>query len=198
MRLPMNKHPKVYVIAGPNGSGKTTFASEFLPSYANSPAFINADTIARGLSGFSPDAVALKAGRLLLEQIEIYAAKRIDFAFETTLSGTNYLSRLRALQESGYAVHLFFLWIPDVRLSLARVASRVKMGGHDISETVVRRRFHKGIENFLKHYRAVTDSWMLFDNSGTVPRLIAEEKAGKTDISDQKLYDQIVTVAEGQ
>ena len=194
----MSEKPQVYVIAGPNGSGKTTFALEFLPNYADSPAFINADTIARGLSGFSPAAVALKAGRLLLEQIEAYAAKKIDFAFETTLSGTTYLSRLKQLRKDGYSIHLFFLWIPDVRLSLARVASRVKMGGHDLSETVVRRRFHKGIENFLKYYRAVTDSWMLFDNSGTVPRLIAEEKAGKTEISDQKLYSQLLKLVEGQ
>jgi len=193
----MNRHPKVYIIAGPNGAGKTTFASEFLPSYADSPAFVNADTIARGLSSFSPDAVALKAGRLLLEQIEAYAAKHIDFAFETTLSGTTYLARLRRLQKSGYSIHLFFLWIPDVRLSLARVASRVKMGGHDISEHTVRRRFHKGIRNFLKRYRSVTDSWMLFDNSGTTPRLIAEEKVGITRILDRQLYSHILKLAEG-
>ena len=197
MKKLMSKKPHVYIIAGSNGSGKTTFASEFLPNYADSPAFVNADTIARGLSSFSPDAVALKAGRLLLEQIEAYAAKRMNFAFETTLSGTNYLSRLRKLQKAGYTVHIFFLWIPDVRLSLARVASRVKMGGHDISEKVVRRRFHKGIENFLKHYRMVTDSWMLFDNSGAVPHLIAEEKAGKAKIFDQKRYDQILKLMEG-
>ena len=193
----MDKKPQVYIIAGPNGSGKTTFATEFLPNYADCPAFINADTIARGLSGFSPEAVALKAGRILLGQIEAYAAKRIDFAFETTLSGTSYLLRLRDFKKEGYLIHLFFLWIPDVRLSLARVASRVKMGGHDISEKVVRRRFHKGIENFLKHYRTIADSWMLFDNSGTFPRLIAEEKAGKMEIADQKLYSRILGLAEG-
>ena len=194
----MSKKPQVYVIAGPNGSGKTTFASEFLPKYADCPAFVNADMIVRGLSGFSPDAVALKAGRLLLEQIETYAAKRITFAFETTLSGTNYLSRLRKLKKAGYSVHVFFLWIPDVRLSLARVASRVMMGGHGISEKVVRRRFHKGIGNFLKHYRRVTDSWMLFDNSEAIPRLIAEQKAGKTTVLDRKLYSQITISVEEQ
>ena len=102
----MDKKPQVYIIAGPNGSGKTTFAIEFLPNYADCPTFINADTIARGLSGFSPDAVALKAGRILLEQIEAYAAKRIDFAFETTLSGTNYLLRLRDFKKESYLIHL--------------------------------------------------------------------------------------------
>ena len=192
----MNKAPQVYIIAGPNGSGKTTFATEFLPNYADCPAFINADTIARGLSGFSPDAVALKAGRILLKQIEAYAAKRIDFAFETTLSGASYLLRLRDLKKEGYLIHLFFLWIPDVRLSLARISSRVKMGGHDIAEKVIRRRFHKGIENFFKRYRSAVDSWMLFDNSGSVPHLIAEGKSGKTEISDQKLYGNILRLME--
>lgn len=192
----MDNKPQVYIIAGANGSGKTTFATEFLPNYADCPTFINADTIARGLSGFSPDAVALKAGRILLEQIETYASKRIDFAFETTLSGINYLSRLRDLKKEGYLVHLFFLWIPDVKLSLARVANRVKMGGHDIAEKVVRRRFHKGTKNFFKLYRQILDSWMLFDNSGSVPNPIAEEKSGKLKIYDQELYDKILKLAE--
>ncbi len=194
----MDKKPQVYIIAGPNGSGKTTFATEFLPNYADCPAFINADTIARGLSGFSPDAVALKAGRILLEQIEAYAAQRVDFAFETTLSGTSYLLRLRELKMKGYLIHLFFLWIPDVRLSLARVASRIKMGGHGITEKVMRRRFNKGIENFFKRYRTIIDSWMLFDNSGSVPHLIAEEKSGKTEIYDRRLYDKILKLVEEQ
>lgn len=188
----MDKKPQVYVIAGPNGAGKTTFAQEFLPHYAHCPTFINADTIARGLSGFSPDAVALKAGRILLEQIDAYAAKKTDFAFETTLAGITYLSRLKDFKKDGYRTHLFFLWIPDVKLSLARVAGRVKMGGHDIAEEVVRRRFRKGILNFLKHYRAAVDSWMLFDNSESIPRLIAEEKERKIKVADQELYDRIL------
>ena len=194
----MSKTPQVYIIAGPNGSGKTTFAVEFLPKYADCPAFINADTLARGLSGFSPDAVALKAGRILLEQIETYASKKTNFAFETTLSGMTYLSRFRDLKKEGYATHMFFLWIPDVKLSLARVANRVKMGGHDIAENVVRRRFHKGISNFFKHYRQVLDSWSLFDNSRNAPYLIAEEKAGDLKILDQRLYGQVMACVEGK
>ena len=192
----MDKKPQVYIIAGPNGSGKTTFASEFLPKYAGTPAFINADTIARGLSGFSPDAVALKAGRILLEQIETYASKKTNFAFETTLSGMTYLSRFKDLKKEGYAIHIFFLWIPDVKLSLARVANRVKMGGHDIDEKVVRRRFHKGISNFFRHYRQVLDSWSLFDNSGKAPHLIVEGKGGEPKILDQELYGKVMACME--
>lgn len=158
---------------------------------------MNADTIARGLAAFSPDAAALKAGRLLLEQIEAYAAKRIDFAFETTLSGVTYLSRLKNLKKEGYAIHLFFLWIPDVKLSLARVAYRVKMGGHAISEKVVRRRFHKGIKNLFNLYKPILDSWMLFDNSGSLHHPIAKEKDNKVEIFDHKLYAQILKLAEG-
>lgn len=125
-----------------------------------------------------------------------FAAKRIDFAFETTLSGTNYLSRLRDLKKEGYLIHLFFLWIPDVRLSLARIASRVKMGGHDIEEKVVRRRFHKGVLNFFRRYRTVVDSWVLFDNSGNVPQPIAEERSGELKVFDHELYDKILKLAE--
>ena len=192
----MSKTPQVYIIAGPNGSGKTTFATAFLPNYAECPTFINADTIARGLSGFSPDAVALKAGRILLEQIETYASKKIDFAFETTLSGMTYLSRFKDLKKEGYRIHMFFLWIPDVKLSLARVANRVKMGGHGISEKVVRRRFHKGISNFFKHYRQILDSWILFDGSGKFPYPIAEKRTEGLKIFDQELYDKVQGLVE--
>ncbi len=188
----MNKHPNLYIIAGPNGAGKTTFAEEFLKNYAECPTFINADTIARGLAGFSSDAAALKAGRLSLEQIEFYATKKIDFAFETTLSGVTYLSRLRDKKKEGYRIHLFFFWIPDVKLSLERVANRVKMGGHGVSEKVVRRRFHRGIKNFLKIYRPLLDSWMLFDNSGKLPHAIAKEENGKVEIFDPALYEKIL------
>ena len=194
----MTRHPNLYIIAGPNGAGKTTFAEEFLQNYAECRTFINADTIARGLAGFSPDAVALKAGRLLLEQIGLYADKKIDFAFETTLSGVTHLSRLKDMKKESYRIHLFFLWIPDIRLSLERVAHRIKMGGHGVSEKVVRRRFHRGIKNFFKIYRSILDSWMLFDNSRVIPHVIAEEEDGKVKIFDHKLYERVLAFEEAK
>ncbi|MBI3307255.1 MAG: zeta toxin family protein [Candidatus Omnitrophica bacterium] len=184
----------IYVIAGPNGAGKTTFAEGFLP--AECQTFINADTIARGLSAFSPDAAALKAGRLLLEQIDACVNRKINFAFETTLSGTAYASRFKEYKNKGYKIHLFFLWIPNIKLSLARVASRVKMGGHNISEKVLRRRFYKGIKNFFYIYQSNLDFWMLFDNSGQKPHLIAKKDKEQTSILDGEAYKKIMKLAE--
>lgn len=189
------KHPCVYVVAGPNGAGKTTFARTFLPEYAQCREFVNADLIASGLSPFSPDASALRAGRLLLEQIRLLAGKRLDFGFETTLSGVTYVSLFRKLKAEGYRIHLFFLWIPTVEMALVRIADRVRRGGHAIAEPVVRRRFHKGIRNLFTRYRPLLDSWMLFDNSGSAHRLVAREELGQLHAIDEALFQKIQAVS---
>ena len=185
------KSPNLYIIAGPNGAGKTTFAKEFLPHYAKCENFVNADLIAQGLSPFSPEAAAMRAGRLVLEQIRRLANRRSDFGFETTLSGVTYALLLRRLKAQGYRIQLFFLWIPTVEMTLARIADRVRRGGHDIPEKVVRRRFRKGIQNLFTRYRPLLDLWMLFDNSGTEPRLIAREEVGELRLFDQALFAKI-------
>ena len=185
-------HKNVYVIAGPNGAGKTTFAKEFLPRYVHCPNFVNADLIAQGLSPFSPDIVAIKAGRLLLEQIHKFADKNVDFAFETTLAGKGHATFLRKLKEKGYAIYLFFLWIPSKELALARIKERVARGGHSVADEDVRRRFDRSIQNFLTLYKPLFDSWNLFDNSTARPRLIAKEEYGKLDIADKNLFGAII------
>ena len=164
--------PKIVIIAGPNGAGKTTFARAFLPQEAQCPHFINADLIAAGLSPFAPEAAAIKAGRLMLIEIASYAARRESFGFETTLSGLGYLRHIRAWKASGYHVSLFFLGLPSVDLAIARVAERVRQGGHDIPENVIRRRFEAGLRNFEQHYRTAVDAWALYDNAGDEPVLI--------------------------
>lgn len=120
--------PNVYIVAGPNGAGKTTFARIFLPKYANCSNFINADLIAAGLAPFSPATAAVRAGRLVLEEIERLAKLKIDFAFESTLSGHTYLSLMTRLKQQGYGVHIFFLWVPNAGVALARVKDRVSKG----------------------------------------------------------------------
>lgn len=183
--------PQIYVIAGPNGAGKTTFAKKFLPDYVWCKQFVNADLIAGGLAPFSPEQAALQAGKLLLEQIDHLSSKRISFGFETTLAGVTYLKRLAELKKMGYQIRLFFLWIPSLELALARIEDRVKRGGHFIPEETVRRRFQKGIDHLFKLYRPLLDSWMLFDNSGTYPHLIAAEENRKLKIIDAELFDKI-------
>ena len=164
--------PKIVIIAGPNGAGKTTFARAFLPQEAQCPRFINADLIAAGLSPFAPESAAFRAGRLMLEDIAACAARRESFAFETTLSGLGYLRHIRAWRVSGYRVSIFFLGLPSVDLAIARVGERVRQGGHDIPEAVIRRRFEAGRRNFERYYREAVDAWALYDNSGEEPVLI--------------------------
>jgi predicted ABC-type ATPase len=165
---------KIFIIAGPNGAGKTTFAREFLPNEADCPAFVNADLIATGLSPFQPEAAAIHAGRIMLEQIREYVRKRENFAFETTLSGRTYARMIPAWQAAGYQVKVIFLSLPDVDLAIARVTARVAQGGHGVPEDIIRRRFIAGQRNFDRVYKPLVDYWVLYDNSRETPQLIEE------------------------
>lgn len=163
---------KIIIIAGPNGAGKTTFARSFLPAEAQLPRFINADLIAAGLAPFAPETAALRAGRLMLEEIEQCVRRGESFAFETTLSGLAYLRHIAEWRALGYRVSLFFLTLPNAETAIARVAERVRQGGHDIPEPVIRRRFAAGWHNFEHAYRAAVDDWAVYDNTGSTPALL--------------------------
>jgi predicted ABC-type ATPase len=156
-----SERPQLRIIAGPNGSGKTTFVRDFLPRYVQVPHFVNADLIAAGLAPFAPETMAMKAGRLVLAEIRRFADQRLDFAFETTLSGRTYEPMLRQFRQQGYLIYLYFLWLPDVALNLKRVAHRVQLGGHNVPEDDVRRRYRRGIANFLNVYRQWADHWIV-------------------------------------
>jgi len=189
------REKNVYIIAGPNGSGKTTFAKLFLPEYVNCPNFVNADLIAQGLAPFEPRTAAIKAGKLVLQQINEYARRGFDFAFETTLSGKSYAKLLSELKSQEYSLHLFFLWIPSPELAIARIKDRVAEGGHHVPPEDVRRRFVRGLRNFFKMYESILDSWVLIDNSKSKPVLIAKRRNGDREVMDQKLFDSIQKVA---
>ncbi|HSP34313.1 MAG TPA: AAA family ATPase, partial [Thermoanaerobaculia bacterium] len=170
--LPAEK--TVTIIAGPNGAGKTTFAREFLPIDAAVPNFVNADLIAAGLSPFDADAAAIRAGRLMLAEIDRHAAAGHSFAFETTLAGHTYMRRIERWRSSGYIVELIFLSLSSVEQAIARVATRVRQGGHDVRSEVIRRRFASGMRNFQDVYRHRVDFWQWYDNSGSRPLLLEE------------------------
>jgi predicted ABC-type ATPase len=163
---------KVIIIAGPNGAGKTTFAREFLPNEAGCPIFVNADLIAAGLAPFAPETAAVQAGRVMLLELARHFTARQSFAFETTLSGRGYLRHIREWQSSGYRVKLIFLHLDSVEEAIARVAQRVRQGGHDIPEATIRRRFAAGRENFERLYSPQVDAWALYNNAGPTPVLL--------------------------
>lgn len=171
------QNKRIVIIAGPNGAGKTTFACEFLPNEANCQTFVNADLIAAGLSPFAPELAAFKAGRLMLEEIADHVRRGESFAFETTLAGLSYEQMIPIWRSSSYTVELAFLSLPDVEMAIERVAMRVKQGGHNIPEEVIRRRYAHGITNF-ERYKLLVDSWQLYDNSST-PAVLIEEGQNK-------------------
>src|ERR1700761_957880 len=158
--------PNIYVIAGPNGAGKSTMAQVLLSEEFHCAEFVNADVIARGLSAFNPEGAALEAGRVMLQRLDELARQRVDFAFETTLASRTFAPRIRKSQEEGYKCHLFFAWLPHPDMAVDRVASRVAAGGHHVPEADIRRRYERGVANFLHLYMELADVWEVYDNSG--------------------------------
>ncbi len=174
MSKPSRKPPVCIVIAGPNGAGKTTFAREFLPKDAGVVHFVNADLIASGLSPLRPELATLAAGRLFLRELERLANARLDFAFESTLSGLVNLGRLKRWKAAGYRIEIVYLRLPSPQLALRRIAARVKQGGHNVPRDDVLRRFNRSWTNFQNNYRFVADAWTVYDNSGAKPRLLEQ------------------------
>lgn len=157
---------KIIIIAGPNGAGKTTFANQLLSGDQAGFPFVNADIIARGLNPGDPESEAFRAGRLMLQMIQELVEAGTSFALETTLSGLAYSRSIPRWQRLGYRVELHFLSLSAPEASIARVARRVRQGGHNVPDEVVRRRFHGGLANFDQIYKDLVDVWVLYDNSG--------------------------------
>ena len=172
MKRRARKAPRCLVIAGPNGAGKTTFAREYLPNDARVLRFVNADLLAAGLSPLRPRSAAIAAGRLMLSEIDRLAKDRVDFAFESTLSGRAYVRRLERMRSAGYQIEIIYLRLQSPRLAMRRIASRVRQGGHDVPKSDVLRRFTRGWENFQSVYKPLAHSWAVYDISARRFRLI--------------------------
>ena len=171
--------PSVVVLGGPNGSGKSTSAPRLLRESLKVEHFVNADALAQGLSAFRPEEVALDAGRIMLRRLDQLGDQRKTFAFESTLASQVLARRLERLKQHGYLVCLVYLWLPRVELALARVAERVRAGGHDVPAAAVRRRFDRSRVNFFTIYRPLANSWRLYDAASiTGPRFVATGGAG--------------------
>lgn len=166
--------PDIVIIAGPNGAGKSTLAPILLRDTFGITDYVNADTIAEGLSAFAPEMAALDAGRIMLRRIRVLAGRRDTFAFETTLAGRHYVPWLKSLKDFGYRVHIVFLWLKQPDLAIERVRERVRSGGHNVPDDAVRRRYERGVRNFFRYYKELADSWQFYDTSDSSPILIAE------------------------
>ncbi len=190
--------PNLYVIAGPNGAGKTTFAKEFLPLYAHCPNFINADLIAAGIAPFAPARAQIKAGKILIGQIDQFLRDKVNFAFESTLSGKAYVSLFKEARAQGYTITVFYLSIPSNKLAQERIKQRVKEGGHNVPVADINRRFKRSWRNFINLYKPLTNSWILFDNSDLKPVEIAKSNKGKLEILNKFLYTQLMEDQNGK
>ncbi|MBX2964700.1 MAG: zeta toxin family protein [Cyclobacteriaceae bacterium] len=165
--------PNLYIIGGCNGAGKTTAAYTVLPEMLNCREFVNADEIARGISPFQPERVSFQAGRIMLNRIKELIEEGVDFAFETTLSTKSYTTVIKTALSKGYKVTLIFFWLESPELAKERVKFRVANGGHNIPDDIIVRRYFRGLKNFFTLYLRLTHTWLVYDNSASLPELIA-------------------------
>lgn len=189
----MNKQEaEIIVIAGPNGAGKTTLSPYLLRDKYGIKEYVNADTIALGLSAFDPENVAFEAGRIMLKRLSFLTKQKMNFAFETTLSSRSYAYWIRNAIENGYKMHLLYLWLQSPELALERVNERVRLGGHNITKEVIYRRYYRGISNFFELYQSLATTWAIYDNSNSYQaELIAiGSNSIVSSINNQQLWEQ--------
>lgn len=186
--------PRLFIISGCNGAGKTTASYSVLPDMLDCKEFVNADEIAKGLSPFQPEKVAIEAGRIMLNRIKELMKQKVDFAFETTLSSKTYKHLIAEAQFNGYFVTLLFFWLDSVDLAIERVKIRVWQGGHNIPEEIIRRRYISGLKNLSNIYLPICDFWMIYNNSNPPSSIIAEGYQDKDiEVYNPVIYNQILS-----
>lgn len=181
--------PLVVVLMGPNGAGKSTLAPDLLRDMLGVTQYVNADTIAQGLSGFDPLGAALEAGRIMLHRLHELGKLRVNFAFETTGASRSLSPWLKQLKANGWYVHISYLWLPDPQMAIERVASRTKAGGHWVPEHLIQRRYALGLANFWNLYRPIASTWRVYDNATAfAPDLIARGEATRVESLDPEKW----------
>ncbi len=189
---------KLYIVAGPNGVGKTTLSYTILPEIFDCDEFVNADEIAKGISPLNPERAGLRAGRLMLHRIKELIGQGESFAFETTLATRSYIRLVEQAQVNGYEVILLFLTLESVALANQRVDIRVKEGGHNIPKEVIKRRFQNGLANLFKLYMSRVDKWILVDNSTENFEFIAEGTMGELIIRSPQKWNFLKETYNGR
>jgi len=180
--------PNVVVIAGPNGAGKSTLAPALLRDTLNIPEYVNADTIAEGLSAFAPEDASFEAGRVMLHRLKELARQRRDLSFETTLASRFYANWIKSLKANGYRFTLMFLWLVSPDLAKERVKERVRLGGHDIPSATIERRYERGMKNLFELYMPIANTWSIRNTSAAE----SVEIARHTDEEGERIFDEEV------
>jgi len=189
----MSDNPHLYIISGCNGAGKTTASYSILPKILDCKEFVNADEIARGLSPFQPEKVAIEAGKIMLARIDELLKEKVNFAIETTLASQTYKSTVLTAQQKGYSVILLFFWLRNVELAKERVKKRVSEGGHNIGEDVIDRRYVNGIKNLFEIYLPIVDEAFIFDNSEAKHIILAKKyRDNDIQIIDNKQFNKLL------
>jgi predicted ABC-type ATPase len=188
---------ELFVIAGCNGAGKTTASFSLLPSILNCDEFVNADEIAKGISPFHPDQVSIEAGRIMLSRIQELKQKGVNFAFETTLASRSFVNVIESCKKDGYSVTLLYFWLSSPELAIKRVHERVKDGGHNIPEEVIRRRYFKGLKNLFNLYQNKCDLVLIFDNSDRISELLYEKSTNSKEfIYNDLKFQAIISIVK--
>ena len=183
--------PRLYIISGCNGSGKTTASYMMLPELLDCSEYVNSDEFAKHLSPFAPESAYITASRLMLRKVNYLFDKREDFCIETTLATRSLLKMVRNAQEKGYYVTVLYFWLNSPDMAVERVAARVRAGGHDIPEETIRRRYNVGLSYLFHTYIPECDKWILADNSDPPFQIIAEGTKKGLLISDMEKYNKI-------
>ena len=192
----MKHMPRLYIISGCNGAGKTTASYSLLPEMLDCSEFVNSDEFAKSLSPFHPENASIQASRYMLLKIRYLLNRRSDFAVETTLATRTLMKTIKLAQAAGYSVTLLYFWLNSPELAIERVKARVESGGHNIPVDTIIRRYHVGVDYFFHYYAPISDRWILADNSQTPFRVIAEGSRGDVvNIKDQETYDKIHLIA---
>jgi predicted ABC-type ATPase len=187
--------PKLYIISGCNGSGKTTASYTLLPDLLDCREFVNSDEFAKSFSPFDPGAASVTASRYMLMKINYLLERQANFAIETTLATRSLLQIVRQAKARGYETTVLYFWLNSPELAIQRVRERVVSGGHNIPDAVVRRRYVMGLQYLFDTYIPEMDRWVLADNSKPPFTVVAEGSDGLTYIKDNEKYQLILHIA---